>query len=134
MVELTRLPLETIDARAGELSRASASDGAVVEPWMAWLSSYHALLRAALWIKPRVRRGELLDDARAAKLAGDASAHAGVEVDASFARAMVDPRSARLVAVVLARLERDYSEPGAEIKRALFPRVERDPGKSAGRL
>ena len=115
--ELDTLPLDEIDARAAALARAAA--GGPTEPWMEWLAGYHALLRAALRIKPRVV-GDL-DDARAEKLASDASGFAGVEVDAAFVRAVASPPGGRVVGVVFSRLERLHGCPAATMKRALFP-------------
>lgn len=121
--ELDTLPLDHLDARASAL-RAAASGGPV-EPWMEWLSGYHALMRAALRIKPRVARAEPLDDARAAALASDAAAHAGADVDASFVRAVAHPPGGRLVAVVFARLAATHGASAAVIKRTLFPAARR---------
>jgi hypothetical protein len=92
---------------------------------MAWLSGYHALLRAALALKPRVARGPTLDDARAELLASEASVEAGATIDAAFVRAVRDPPGGRLVALVFARLEQTHGSPAAAIKRALFPRSRR---------
>lgn len=121
--ELDTLPLEDLDARAAALGRAAA--GGPMEPWMAWLSGYHALLRAALALKPRVARGPVLDDARAELLATEASVEAGAPIDAAFVRAVRDPPGGRLVALVFARLEQTHGVPAATLKRALFPRSRR---------
>jgi hypothetical protein len=122
--ELDTLPLETLDERAGALARAAG--GGPVEPWMAWLSGYHALLRAALAIKPRVRsKAPALSEARADALARDASALAGVAVDADFVRGVADPPGGRLVELVFATLERWHRCPAATVRRALFPRSRR---------
>ncbi len=118
--ELDTLPLDEVDARAAALGRAAAGEPA--EAWMGWLAAYHALLRAALWIKPRVRRGTALDDDRAARLARAASDHAGAEVDAAFVQTVAAPPGGRLNAAVFDALERRFARPAAEIKRALFPR------------
>jgi hypothetical protein len=122
--ELDTLPLETIDARAAALARAA--DGEPVEPWMAWLSGYHALLRAALALKPRVARSTPpLDDARADRLAREASALAGVAVSTDFVRGVAAPPGGRLVALVYAELERWHRCPAATVRHALFPRSRR---------
>jgi hypothetical protein len=124
--ELDTLLLEEIDGRAATLAAAAA--GGPVEPWMAWLSDYHALLRAALALKPRVARGAgrpSLDDARAERLAGEVSAQAGAVIDAAFVRSVADPPAGRLVALVFARLALLHGCPAATIKRALFPRSRR---------
>lgn len=44
--ELDTLPIETIDARRDALARAA--NGGAIEPWMEWVSGYHAGVRAAL--------------------------------------------------------------------------------------
>jgi hypothetical protein len=116
--ELDTLPLETLDERAALLEGAAA--GGPAEPWMEWLSGYHALLRAALFIKPRVRRGTALDDARAERLALDADPEGAL--DAAFVRAVAEPPGGRIVDVVLGRLEQTHGRPAALIRRTLFPR------------
>lgn len=115
--ELDTLPLEEIDARAAALG--GAAEGGPAAPWMEWLAGYHALLRAALRIKARAR-GDL-DDARAEALGRDASAFAGVEVDATFVREVASPPDGRVVGVVFSRLERLHGGEAAAMKRALFP-------------
>ncbi len=120
--ELDTLPLDAVDARAAALRRAA--EGGIVEPWMAWLSGYHALLRAALALKLRVAAGPL-DEARAERLAREVSALTGVAVDADMVRGVADPPRGRLVALVLARLERLHGCPAETIKRALFPHARR---------
>ena len=121
--ELDTLPMEDVDARALALGRAA--QGGAVEPWVEWLGAYHALLRAALRLKPRVGRGAALDGDRADRLARDASEAAGAEVDAAFVHAVASPPGGRLNAAVFAALERRFGRPAAEIKRALFPRSRR---------
>jgi hypothetical protein len=121
--ELDTLPLDDVDARAEALARAAA--GGEVLPWMIWLADYHALLRAALWLKVRLGRGATIDPARAEALAGSASAHAGAAVDAEFVYAVARPPGGRLVTVVLARLEATHGRPGTVIKCTLFPRGRR---------
>jgi hypothetical protein len=124
--ELDTLPLATIDARAEALARAA--EGGPADPWMAWMAGYHALFRAALRVRSRTLRARDPDDARAEELARDASAHAGVAVDAAFVRAVARPPGGRLAAVVFARLEATAGVPAAEIKRALFPHPRRGAG------
>jgi hypothetical protein len=121
--ELDTLPLELIDERASAL-RAAAASGSV-EPWMEWLAGYHALLRAALALKPRVARAPELDDARVDELVGFVTRETGVRVDASFVRGVAHPPGGRLVAFVFARLAEMHGCPAASMKRALFPRSRR---------
>ncbi|MFO0759417.1 MAG: hypothetical protein U0359_23185 [Byssovorax sp.] len=119
VAELDTLPLDTIDARAEALARAAS--GGPIEPWMTWLSGYHALFRAALRIRSRARRERDPDPARAAILALDASTHAGIPVDPDFVRAVCRPPAGRLAAVIFARLEEAHGAPRAVIKQAIFP-------------
>jgi hypothetical protein len=121
--ELDTLPLDVIDERARALQAAAA--GGEVEPWMEWLAGYHALLRAALFLKPRVARRGDLDDARADELVGFVTRETGVNVDASFVRGVAHPPGGRLVAFVFARLAEMHGRPAASLKRALFPRSRR---------
>jgi len=121
--ELDTLLLEDIDARADKLARAA--EGGLIEDWMAWLSCYHGLLRAALRIKARVGRGRPLDGARALELAGDAAVHASAPIDADFVHAVERPPGGRITAVVFARIAALYGVPLDVIKRALFPRSRR---------
>jgi hypothetical protein len=128
LLELDTLPLDEIDRRAAALQRVAeiltSGQEAAVEPWMAWLDGYHALLRAALWLKPRVGRRAPEGD-EASRLAEAASAFAGVPVDAAFVRAIADPPGGRLVALVFATLEQMHRCPAATIRGALFPRSRR---------
>jgi hypothetical protein len=121
--ELDTLPLDTIDARAASLRRAL--EGAPVEPWMTWLAAYHALLRLALRLKPRLARSAPLDGARAADLAREASAHVALPIDAAFVRAIQSPPGGRLNAAVFERLAVLYGEPALTIKQAIFPQGRR---------
>src|SRR5689334_13660305 len=69
--ELDTLPLDEIDRRAHELSQV-VSGTADPSPWMAWMHAYHATMRAALFLKPRV--APLLAHPEGAKEAFDALA------------------------------------------------------------
>jgi hypothetical protein len=119
LAELDTLPLAVIDARAAALAQAAAGAGA--EPWMVWLAGYHAWMRAALWLKPRLARGA----EGGADLAEGAAAHAGVAVDEAFVRAVARPPKGRIVATVLARLAAIHGVPAPDLKRAIFPAARR---------
>ncbi len=128
--ELDTLPLEDIDARAEALSRAAA--GGEQEPWMEWLSGYHASLRAALLVKARLAR-PLPDEATAEQIAREVSERLAREapgaalgpIDAALVREVAAPPGGRLVTLVFSRLERLHGCPAEIIKRALFPRSKR---------
>lgn len=98
--ELDRLPLEEIEARAIALERAAESGAP--EPWMQWLVAYHALLRAALFIKARMRSAEtaIADE----QMANDASIHARIEVDSEFVQAIASPKAGRISHTVMDEL------------------------------
>ena len=87
--ELDNLPLEEIDRRLAVI--AQIERGGPVEPWMAWMQAYHALMRAALYMKIRVARAESLSSGEAAALAERASAHAQTDVDADFVVSVKHP-------------------------------------------
>jgi hypothetical protein len=113
LAELDTLPLDVIDARAAALRRAG--EGADPEPWMGWLAAYHALFRAALWIKPKAGTRD------AERLAEEASAATGVPVDTAFVRAVARPPGGRIAAVVLAVLAAREGRDARELARAIFP-------------
>ena len=118
--ELDNLPLEEIDRRLAALTQAAA--GAPAEPWMAWMIAYHALMRAALYLKIRVAGAPSLSADQAAALAVKASAHARVDVGEAFVLAVRRPPEGRLNRVVYAELEARLGAPADAIRRALFPR------------
>lgn len=119
--ELDHLPLAEIDRRAVAL--AAAAGGAAPAGWMGWMWSYHALLRAALYVKIRVARARPAPgEEEAAALAAGAAAHAGIAVDAGFVRAVVAPPEGRLGRMVMARLAARSGVPEATLREALFPR------------
>jgi hypothetical protein len=118
--ELDNLPLDEIDRR-GEALRA-AHAGGPAERWMPWMHRYHALMRAALYVKIRVARAPDLAEAEAESLATKATAHARVPVGPDFVRAVKAPPAGRLKPLVLERLSAAFGAPSGEIRDALFPR------------
>lgn len=118
--ELDNLPLEEIERRLSALSRAL--DGGPEERWMAWMHRYHALMRAALYVKPRVARRAELAAHEAAALAERTSARAQAPVDAAFVAAVRAPPDGRLSRLVLERLAAEFGASPVEIRAALFPR------------
>lgn len=134
--ELDHLPLEEIDRRLVALTAAAAGGDAAEGTeqaarvgwmgwmdWMGWMWSYHALMRAALYVKIRVARARPPpDEEEAAALARRAAAHAGIAVDEAFVRAVEAPPAGRLRRVVMARLAARFGVPEATLREALFPR------------
>ncbi len=118
--ELDVLPLAELDARAAQLEAAAA--GAPAERWMIWTARFHALLRAALAIKARLKGDRSITPERAASLAAAATEREGVAVGAAFALACADPPRGRLQEVVLAAIAAESGAALAEVRAALSPR------------
>jgi hypothetical protein len=121
--ELDTLGLAELERRAR--TTAAAAAGGPVEPWMAWIEGYHALMRGALAV-----RAPEHGDARAGgdvhALAARASAAAGATVDAAvfdaaFVAAVLAPPDGRVGVVVLRALGARFDVPAATIAAALFP-------------
>lgn len=117
--ELDMLPLDEIDRRQAALE--GAARGAPVEPWMAWLHGYHALMRAALRVKGRLRKTRDVTEARAGALATEATTCAGTPVGPEFVRAVARPPGGRITPVVLERLAALCEADPEVILDALFP-------------
>lgn len=120
--ELDTLPLGEIDRRADRIE--AALRGEPPEPWIAWLSGYHALFRAALAIKLLSARAHPLDAERAGQLVARAKSRAGgaaLYIDEAFVRGVANPPGGRVNTVVFERLSAVFGEPPAVIQRALFP-------------
>jgi hypothetical protein len=118
--ELDNLPLAEIERRLSALTRALA--GGPEERWMAWMHRYHALMRAALYVKPRVARRAELAAHEASSLAERTAERAGVPVDAAFVASVRAPPGGRLSRLVLERLAAEFAASPAVIREALFPR------------
>lgn len=121
--ELDRLPLDVIEARRTALREAleGALQDAPPAPWMRAMSDYHALYRAALFVKVRVPRAQPLTDELAATLADKASHHAKIPVDAAFVRSVARPPGGRIGAVVLAETAARAGQPSSAVLKAIFP-------------
>lgn len=130
--ELDTLPLDEIDRRAAELSRV-VSGAAEPSPWMAWMHAYHATMRAALFLKPRVPAllAHSPEHPRDAfdTLAEEASRRAGISVDAAFAREVARPPEGRLNRVVYRELAARFDVAEDEIAARLFAREPRTRSK-----
>jgi hypothetical protein len=117
--ELDRLPMEVIEARREALS--AALRGGPEEPWMAAVAGYHALYRAALFVKARVKKDVPPSAPEAAEMARRASRHAGVEVGAAFVQAVARPERGRIRPVVLAEVAARTGQAEEAVREALFP-------------
>jgi hypothetical protein len=99
--ELDTLGLAELGRRAAACARA-VDDATAVEPWMAWIDGYHALVRRAL-------------AARKARRHGDPAG------DDSFERAVLTPPGGRMGVVVMRALAERFGVPASTIAAALFP-------------
>lgn len=112
--ELDRMPLDEIERRARALEAASRTRCG--EPWMQWLVAYHALVRAALFIK-----SQRLEDQGASEeeVARAASIHARVDVSAAFVREIRRPREGRISRTVLQELSERFETPPQQIQSVI---------------
>ncbi|MEZ4407601.1 MAG: hypothetical protein R3A52_14150 [Polyangiales bacterium] len=117
--ELDTLPEEVLRARVEGLRAARA--GERHEPWVAWLADYHALMRATLSLKARLRARKDLDDPTARREAAAVSAQSGFDLDAEYAHAVARPPQGRLGVVVFDALSRRHGVDRDALWQALFP-------------
>lgn len=110
--ELDRMPLDEIERRAEVLELAAS--GGPVEPWMQWLVAYHALLRAALFVKAEVARGIAIEE----ELAGRASAYADIDVDADLLRTMA--KAPRVSRAALDEVARRFGQTREDVEKVLL--------------
>jgi hypothetical protein len=118
--ELDTVPLDEIDRRMRALGDAARS-AARVEPWMSWMSAYHACMRAALFVKARVARAPNLSADLARSVAEVATAHLGIAIDPAFVRAVAAPPRGRLNTFVFDRLAASFGVAPETIQKTLFP-------------
>jgi len=118
--ELDTEPLEVIESRVAALARAAR--GGPSEPWMHWMVAYHAVMRAALWLKPRLARGAAFSrDAEelAALLARAPTCR--IPLDLAFVERVARPPSGRLNRVVFRVLGEVFELDGDALWDGLFP-------------
>jgi hypothetical protein len=114
--ELDTLGGAELIRRASRL--AAAAQGGPREPWMAWISAYHAVMRAALAVKGRTSAPEPID---LAALAEEASRIAGVPLDPRFVDEVARPPQGRIGIVVLRALAALFDQPVEVVAAQLFP-------------
>lgn len=135
--ELDTRPLEGpdgVDARAESLE--SCARGEREEPpWARCLLSFHAWMRAALWLKPRLSaRGERADEEARAHFVELLRVREGLLVDERFVRSVANPPGGRLKPVVLERVCAETGEARESVERALFLPLERAGARPEGPL
>jgi hypothetical protein len=119
LYELDRLPLADIDARRAAL--AEALRGGPIAPWMTAMAAYHALYRAALFVKARTPKSHSPGPEEAAALARSAGRHASIEVTPAFVCAVAAPAGGRIGPIVLAEVAARAGEPEPAVREAMFP-------------
>lgn len=117
--ELDRLPMDEIDAREAALRAALA--GEPEAPWMRPMATYHALYRAALYVKARATTGRPPGAEEAAALAAAAGRHAAIDVDPAFVRAVARPDGGRIAPIVLAETAARHGAAEDALRQSLFP-------------
>jgi hypothetical protein len=118
--ELDTVALSELEARATALEQA-AGEPAAFAPWMGWMHGYHAWMRAALVLKPRLARKPVPAPEVAAHLAGELAARTGLAVEPAFVCAVAAPPAGRLRPIVLAQLAREQEVPLEHLVAVLFP-------------
>lgn len=116
--ELDTLPMSVIEKRRQALTRAL--DGQAIEPWMAWMSAYHALMRVALWVKLRTTKQPDVTAERTRQLMLLIEREFGFGVDEQFVVDVARPQLGRINTVVMERLEKRFRVPAVEIRQEIF--------------
>ncbi len=119
LYELDRLPEVEIERRKVDLTEASHTG--ILAPWMEAMAEYHALYRAALYIKARTPKRATLDAQTCASLAETSARHAGTNVSPSFVQAVCTPTQGRIGLVVSAEVFARFCEEEADLRKILFP-------------
>lgn len=117
--ELDRLPIALLEHRARALD--DAARGGPVAPWMRGLHEYHALYRAALFIKAHLRRTRAPSAEAARALADAATARSGTAVSVAFVAQVADPPAGRIEAIVMAETAARVAIEAAALRAELFP-------------
>jgi hypothetical protein len=116
--ELDTLPMDVIEKRRQAV--VGALGGGLVETWMAWMATYHALMRAALWIKIRTAKQPDVTTDRMVFLVLGVTNEFGFGVDEAFVVDVARPQAGRLNAVVLGRMAMMFGVSVVEIRKVLF--------------
>ena len=116
--ELDTLSAAEIDRRVQALALTAA--GGVLEPWMAWIADYHALMRTVFQLK-NAGRTDGKDQKAAAMVASSAT------TDAALVEAVRQPPQGRLGIVVLRTLGARFGVAPERIAATLFPPRRRSP-------
>jgi hypothetical protein len=106
----------------GELRRrARAAATGAAEPWMAWITTFHHLMRAALLVKAARARDQVSPIADQ-ELAEQVRLQTGLTIELELLRAFARPPQGRLAPLVLAEVARAFQVDGETLRACLFPR------------
>ena len=119
--ELDTSPMERIEKRRQQL--AVAIHGGLVEPWMAWMTAYHELMRIALWVKIRTAKQPDITPARMVFLVQGIEKEFGFGVDESFVRDVARPQGGRINRVVLGRIAGMIGATEEDVRAGLFGEI-----------
>ena len=115
--ELQKLPPDEVARRRRALERTLRTGRP--RPWMAWLCSLHARLRAALSVKRRLGRRRDPAPREVKAIAAAASRECGTRVDAAFVRAIASCRDGRLDRLAADMVAREVDVPADRILEML---------------
>jgi hypothetical protein len=115
--ELDTLGAAEIERRAEGAD--AAAGGAAREPWMAWILTYHRVLRAALWLK--IRRGKTRGHEDDGSILTEASRLAGLPLSATFVDTIAKPPDGRIGPIVLTTVAEAFGVPTQTVADTLFP-------------
>jgi hypothetical protein len=119
--ELDVLSMDVVTMRRQQLALAMGGECVeCVEPWMAWMAAYHALMRVALWVKMRTAKQPDVTPQRMVFLMQGIEKEFGFDVEESFVADVARPRTGRINAVVLARIATMFEVTEAEVRGGLF--------------
>ncbi|MBK8258231.1 MAG: hypothetical protein IPK82_36880 [Polyangiaceae bacterium] len=119
LYELDRLPITGIQARIQGLK--AALSGAPVEPWMYPMATYHALYRAALFIKRRSSKTRPLSTDERTRLAEIATKAAQIQVEISLVEHITKGTQGRIAPIVLQETARRHGQDPVSLLTSLFP-------------
>jgi hypothetical protein len=122
--ELDCLPLAELEARLRAVT--AAEQGAVPEPWIAWMLCYHERMRVVLEVKQRLRGARPSDRAIVDEVASELARTSHTPADVGFVAQVSAPPGGRLNRLVFELLERELGCPRAKLEQTLFPRLRRD--------
>lgn len=119
--ELDVLPLERLESRLLEVTRAEASGR--LDPWIELMLAYHARMRQLLAAKRRLAGQRRPTPALAASIARALREEFTLAADDDLVLRVADPPQGRLNPLVFELLAQDLGVSAGSIEPVLFPRL-----------